>query len=43
MRFATDRMDSSNRGEHPLVRVIGASEQRVELSWVEKMRSKVWQ
>lgn len=25
MRLATDRMDSSNRGEHPLVRVIGAS------------------
>jgi hypothetical protein len=24
-------MDSSKRGEHPLVRVMGASEQRVEL------------
>ena len=32
VRLATDRMDSSNRGEQPLVRVIGASEQRVELT-----------
>jgi hypothetical protein len=31
VRLATDLMDSSKRGEHPLVRVMGASEQRVEL------------